>query len=793
MNRYAVLMRTAAAIAAAGVPLLNCAEGAAEPTAARIGIGQDTPRPPAPDAGDAAQTRRAQQVRLLGMLTDAKTDLDGRRTALRLLTSDLRLPANETLGLLRPYLQQPSPDGPLLAETITALGTYGRAARPILPDLIRLAADRRQPYHVNVAAIQALPSVDPQDPRVVRTLASLIERSFEPKDLSPMSGALTAVLEGILRLGPGGRAAEAPLRKLLRFSMEDADARFTVEDQYLAFKALGNLHRRGARKPSLAASDAAELAAALADIERAGPKAAASLPGVLALFKGRDEPYVRVAAARALGAIGPGRSPAAVAALLDSIGARTAGDAVREALYQVGPDDVGILPTILEGLQDQSPDVRDAAALLLVRLAPQLGVTAAPAVDDLTKMIARADVKAIRVPPVGLYALALYQLGLPSAEAARVITAQLQPGSPLNPSGDLSLYAYTPQLFNALSRVGVPTSALPVLELGLRQNAPIVVAGAARAAGQLGPAAALLVPLLRRVLAGEVADLMVRRHLEGTCAFSAFSHEMSTSTKLEAILALGKIGPAAAPAVPLLKEIAAQVPKSAYETELNVSARQALRKIEGEPAPPALAILPAASAGSAGSAQAEVTPLTPMESAPLGEAGAVGFGRVAPPTALVDLKGSRYSSERWRGKVVALVFVNTACPGAMAYEQRLRTLAKRFGPYGFELVYVFADAEDQRESVDQLVSVRRYPWLTLRDDEQRLTRLFDIQVATQTVLLDRKGVLRYRGRIDDAPFEPEFVKDRTLENAVRAVLKGQPVAKQETRVISCALPRVASR
>src|SRR5207237_725514 len=67
-----------------------------------------------------------------------------------------------------------------------------------------------------------------------------------------------------------------------------------------------------------------------------------------------------------------------------------------------------------------------------------------------------------------------------------------------------------------------------------------------------------------------------------------------------------------------------------------------------------------------------------------------------------------------------------------------------------------------------------------------LARRLGATVTPEAVLLDDKGVLRYRGRIDDQR-DATRVKSRELAAALDAVLAGQKVARAETQPFGCAI------
>jgi peroxiredoxin len=323
-----------------------------------------------------------------------------------------------------------------------------------------------------------------------------------------------------------------------------------------------------------------------------------------------------------------------------------------------------------------------------------------------------------------------------------------------------------------LGRIGVPATALPAILRGLKSPAGSVFAAAASAAGHLGPAAGPAIPHLTRALKPDFQDAVVDRWFRPVNRKLVMRDgpDSPTTARLEAIRALGKIGAAAAPAVPLLRQIAQSTAKDAGSLQQAIEASRALEGIGDGP--------------RAASAQ---------ESILLSQGAQVRINQQVPGFSVTDLQGTAHPLSGWRGQYVLLVFVDTKCPCVTAYDDRMRALHERYGSQGLRVIYVFANPNDSAAAIQGFTAARRYPWLAVRDADQKLTRLMGARVTSEAYLLDQEGVLRYHGRIDDNIFEPGAVKERSLENAVIALRDRRPVARPETKALGCALPRPEKR
>lgn len=180
----------------------------------------------------------------------------------------------------------------------------------------------------------------------------------------------------------------------------------------------------------------------------------------------------------------------------------------------------------------------------------------------------------------------------PSEEAGRALVALLPEQAPVyqgrGPNEAARLRGY---VFAALADTGAPAEALPFIVEELQYgHRAYSLAAAARAAGVLERMATPAVPSLVRMLsAATFHDDQVcldEYNAAGPCPDP-------TTARLEAVRALGRIGPGARAALPALRALARSEPEGVALTMLALreEARRAIASIE-QPAVPALHDLP---------------------------------------------------------------------------------------------------------------------------------------------------------------------------------------------------------
>jgi hypothetical protein len=82
-----------------------------------------------------------------------------------------------------------------------------------------------------------------------------------------------------------------------------------------------------------------------------------------------------------------------------------------------------------------------------------------------------------------------------------------------------------------------------------------------------------------------------------------------------------------------------------------------------------------------------------------------------------------------------------------------------------------------------------FPFPVSKDVDNAMADRFGAQYTPESFVIDREGVVRYHGRIDDAQ-NPARVRQKSLRIAIDAVLAGREVAAPETKGFGCTIKRV---
>ncbi len=170
------------------------------------------------------------------------------------------------------------------------------------------------------------------------------------------------------------------------------------------------------------------------------------------------------------------------------------------------------------------------------------------------------------------------------------------------------------------------------------------------------------------------------------------------------------------------------------------------------------------------------------------EAVAVGE-RVPMVRSLRDLRGNRRSLRSYnRNQVLVLAFIGTDCPLANRYVPRLKQLFDEYHSRGVLFLAVYPHAFEDLDMIAAHASDRDIPFPVLKDVRQQLASRLGIERTPTVAVVDRQGILRYRGMIDDqygVNYSRAKPTEEPLREALDAVLAGQPVPVAETETDGC--------
>lgn len=157
---------------------------------------------------------------------------------------------------------------------------------------------------------------------------------------------------------------------------------------------------------------------------------------------------------------------------------------------------------------------------------------------------------------------------------------------------------------------------------------------------------------------------------------------------------------------------------------------------------------------------------------------------------LSDLDGNPVKFSGIKGdNLTVLLFSATQCPIDNDYQERKNVLYADYTPRGVKFIGINSNHTEPAAEVREHSARWGFQFKVYKDHNNVVADRFAASVTPEVIVLDRNGVVRYRGHIDDSR-NPANIKFQGLRAALDGLLAGQEVARTETKAFGCTIKRV---
>ena len=168
------------------------------------------------------------------------------------------------------------------------------------------------------------------------------------------------------------------------------------------------------------------------------------------------------------------------------------------------------------------------------------------------------------------------------------------------------------------------------------------------------------------------------------------------------------------------------------------------------------------------------------------------IGKPAPDFTLRDAEGKEHKLSQYKGKIVVLQWTNHTCPFIKYHEGKAKTMqATCKGFEGKSVVWLAIDSsrdcEEKIEGIRGWIKENEISFPILLDAAGSVGRAYDAKSTPHMFVIDREGILQYRGAIDDDPGLGGEASRNYVKDAVNALLKGSAVSQKETKSYGCSV------
>ena len=159
----------------------------------------------------------------------------------------------------------------------------------------------------------------------------------------------------------------------------------------------------------------------------------------------------------------------------------------------------------------------------------------------------------------------------------------------------------------------------------------------------------------------------------------------------------------------------------------------------------------------------------------------------APDFDLLDLQGVFHKLSCYRGKIVVINFWSAECPHSERTDHDLLDLLARLNGE-VVLLSIAANRNESIQRVAEAAKARRIPEV-LMDSDHIVADLYEAFITPHVFVIDREGILRYRGAVDDITFRRREATRFFLQEAVESLLNGHLPELKETPAYGCTIVR----
>jgi peroxiredoxin len=161
----------------------------------------------------------------------------------------------------------------------------------------------------------------------------------------------------------------------------------------------------------------------------------------------------------------------------------------------------------------------------------------------------------------------------------------------------------------------------------------------------------------------------------------------------------------------------------------------------------------------------------------------------APDFELPDLDGRLHRLSDYRGKIVIVNFWSCECPHS---ERTDKAIMAMFMQWRDDVVMLFiaSNRNENAEALKTAADARRLPTV-LMDAQCFVADMFEAQTTPHVYVIDREGILCYRGAIDDVTFRRSKRSPSRffLDEAVESLLEGHLPTLTESPAYGCTIVR----
>jgi peroxiredoxin len=173
----------------------------------------------------------------------------------------------------------------------------------------------------------------------------------------------------------------------------------------------------------------------------------------------------------------------------------------------------------------------------------------------------------------------------------------------------------------------------------------------------------------------------------------------------------------------------------------------------------------------------------------LGAVDSVKVGDSVPNWSAVDENGVTHKMSDYAGKAVVLEWTNSECPFVVRHYDAgtMQLLAAALGAKDVVWLAVNSTHSNTPDDTKAWRQERGLKYATLQDADGKLGHTFGARTTPHMFVIDAKGVLRYRGAIDDDSTGKAAKRTNYVESAMQKLFANASPDPSDTQPYGCSV------
>ena len=166
----------------------------------------------------------------------------------------------------------------------------------------------------------------------------------------------------------------------------------------------------------------------------------------------------------------------------------------------------------------------------------------------------------------------------------------------------------------------------------------------------------------------------------------------------------------------------------------------------------------------------------------------INVNQPAPDFELPDLEGKVHCLSDYLGKIVIVNFWSCECPHSERTDKAIMSMFAQWRAQRVVMLSIASNRGENLQAMKNAARARRLPTVLL-DADCSVADLFEAQTTPHIFVMDREGILRYRGPVDDVTFRKKTPSRFFLDEAVESLLAGRLPELADSTAYGCTIVR----